>query len=65
MDSPKHKCTKIFVSYSHSDKKWLHRLKVHLRPLERDGLIECWDDTQIASGQKWRSEIDLMPKCFS
>jgi hypothetical protein len=58
MDSPKHKPTKIFVSYSHSDKEWLQRLKVHLRPLERDGLIECWDDTQITSGQKWGSEIE-------
>ena len=42
------KRTKIFISYSHSDEKWLRRLQVHLKPLERQGLIECWDDTRLA-----------------
>lgn len=51
------KRTSVFISYSHADSEWLARLRVHLRPLERDLAIEIWDDTRIASGSKWRSEI--------
>lgn len=49
--------TKVFVSYSHVDAEWLKRLQVHLKPLERQGLVERWDDTRIAAGQKWQTEI--------
>jgi serine/threonine protein kinase len=48
---------KVFVSYSHKDAKWLERLRVHLRPLERQGLIGLWDDTRIHPGTSWRNEI--------
>ena len=49
----------VFISYSHAekDKAWLERLRVHLRPLERDGLIEHFDDTNIKPGADWRAEI--------
>jgi hypothetical protein len=48
----------IFISYSHGpDEYWLERLKIHLRPLERDGDIEYWDDTKIRPGALWRDEI--------
>jgi ubiquinone/menaquinone biosynthesis C-methylase UbiE len=49
--------TKVFISYSHKDRPWLDRLQVFLRPLERDGLIERWDDTRIRAGDGWRDEI--------
>jgi hypothetical protein len=49
--------TKIFVSYSHRDTKWVDRLQVHLRPMERDGLIQRWDDRLIQPGRNWRDEI--------
>jgi len=49
--------TRVFISYSHKDTRWLERLKVHLKPYERDRLIDRWDDTRIASGQNWRKEI--------
>ncbi len=49
--------TKVFVSYSHLDQEWLKRLQVHLKPLERHGLVDRWDDTLIAAGQKWKGEI--------
>lgn len=51
--------TSVFISYSHADSQWLQRLKVHLRPLERDLEIDIWDDTKITSGSKWREEIDV------
>ena len=31
---------------------------MHLKPLEREGLIDLWDDTRIAAGSLWREQID-------
>lgn len=52
------KRTKIFVSYSHNDAEWKERIRVHLRPLERDYAIDIWDDTKIQAGSKWLDEIE-------
>ena len=49
--------TKVFVSYSHRDAEWLNRLRVHLRPLEREYEIDVWDDTKITPGSNWRQSI--------
>lgn len=49
--------TRVFISYSHKDRAWLERLKVFLRPLERQGLIDRWDDTRLVAGDDWRREI--------
>jgi hypothetical protein len=47
----------VFVSYSHSDHEALNRLKTFVRPLEREGLIDYWDDTHLAAGDDWQVEI--------
>ena len=47
----------VFISYSHKDRKWLDRLQTMLRPLVRNKLA-VWDDTKIAAGAKWKTEID-------
>lgn len=49
--------TKVFVSYSHADEKWLQMFQVHIAPLERSGIVLRWDDSKIAPGRKWREEI--------
>jgi hypothetical protein len=49
--------SRVFVSYSHADSEWLKRLRVHLKPLEREGLIDVWDDTRLRGGSRWRQEI--------
>lgn len=45
---------KVFICYSHKDVKWLEQLHVHLKLLERRGIIDLWDDTNIP----WREEIE-------
>jgi len=49
--------SRVFISYSHKDQKWLERLRVHLRPLVRDSDMEVWDDTRLQAGDAWRPEI--------
>ncbi|HEY7415586.1 MAG TPA: toll/interleukin-1 receptor domain-containing protein [Ktedonobacteraceae bacterium] len=48
---------KVFISYSHKDTRWLERLRVHLKPVEREGIIDLWDDTKIAAGILWKDAI--------
>jgi hypothetical protein len=47
----------IFISYSHRDRRWVDRLLVHLKPLERYGRFSIWDDSRIRLGTRWRAEI--------
>lgn len=49
--------TAVFICYSHSDAKWLEHLQPYFKPLERQGEISVWNDTQIQPGQKWKEEI--------
>jgi hypothetical protein len=44
--------TKVFVSYSHKDRAWLDRLGVFLKPLEREGKLDIWDDQRTIPGMK-------------
>jgi hypothetical protein len=49
---------RVFVSYSHVDSPFLKRLMVHLRPLEKEGLIDLWVDTRLKAGDKWKKAIE-------
>jgi len=49
----------VFISYSHKDTNYLDRLLVHLRPLEKQGLIDFWVDTKLKAGDKWKKQIEL------
>src|SRR5436190_21352889 len=50
--------TQIFISYSHEDQVWLDRVSVHLRPLERQHVIDVWSDRKILAGSRWKQEIE-------
>ena len=49
--------TRLFISYSQLDRFYVDRLLVHLRPLQRQGLVDIWDDSKIRTGYDWQSEI--------
>jgi len=49
---------KVFISYSHHDRAYLDRLLIHLKPLEKEGLIDLWIDTRLRPGDRWKKEIE-------
>ena len=49
--------TKVFISYSHKDARYLHQLVEHSAYYERNNLIEFWSDEKITAGAQWRDEI--------
>ena len=49
---------RVFVSYSHRDRRHLDRLHVHIKPLVRNGLIDLWDDTRLEAGSVSKREIE-------
>jgi hypothetical protein len=49
---------RVFVSYSHKDRKWLERLRTKLAPHLRVNQITVWEDTQISSGERWQQKIE-------
>jgi type I restriction enzyme M protein len=48
---------KVFIGYHQIDAQWLDRLKIHLKPVDRKGTIELWDETKIMAGARWKDEI--------
>lgn len=49
---------KIFFCYAHEDETLLNKLKSHLSPLKRNGLIDEWYDRDISAGSEWQQEIE-------
>lgn len=47
----------IFCCYARKDQQLLQQLKSHLMPLQREGLITIWADTDIDAGSEWKEEI--------
>ena len=47
----------VFVSYSHTDRKWLDRLSIFLKPYIKQGRLNVWNDPYIRVGKQWRREI--------
>ena len=39
--------TKVFISYSYDDEAWRRGMCTHLQVLEKQGLLQCCDDTYI------------------
>src|SRR6516164_5345067 len=48
---------KIFFCYAHEDEALLNKLKAHLKPLQRQELIDTWHDRDISAGAEWEAEI--------
>ncbi|HEY5326136.1 MAG TPA: toll/interleukin-1 receptor domain-containing protein [Mucilaginibacter sp.] len=46
---------KVFISYSHFDSEYLIDIQRHFKPFLSQ--IDCWDDSKIQPGQKWKDEI--------
>ena len=48
---------KIYISYSHKDAALLEELMLHLRLLERRGLVSLFYDREIRVGNEWGKEL--------
>lgn len=49
---------KVFCCYAREDEPLLDQLKRHLRPLQRQGMIDISHDRDISAGAEWEREID-------
>ena len=48
----------VFISYARADQEWLERLLDYLKPLKREADLEIWNDGRIATGSRWREQIE-------
>ncbi len=48
---------KVFISYAHKDEEYKNKLVTHLIPLEREGLIDSWNDRELKVGDNWDIQI--------
>jgi len=49
---------RLFISYSHKDENLRLELQTHLELLQRQGIIDAWDDRRIDAGEEWKKKID-------
>ena len=55
---------KIFISYSHKDKRFKDELVTMLAGLQRRKIVDAWQDRQIEPGDEWHKSInDAMSDC--
>ena len=48
---------KIFFCYAREDEILLDKLKIQLKPLLRQGVVDTWHDRDIEAGTEWEREI--------
>lgn len=51
------KMVKLFISYAHKDESYKDSLVEHLSGMQRNGIIDGWQDRQILPGEEWDDEI--------
>ncbi|HMN47361.1 MAG TPA: protein kinase [Povalibacter sp.] len=51
---PRERPTRLFVSYSHNDEKYLDELRKYLEVERR---LDLWSDERIEAGEDWREQI--------
>lgn len=51
------KRTRVFLSYAHADESWRKQVAQQLGVLEKQGLLDLWDDRKIGAGKDWYEEI--------
>ncbi|QIP14717.1 toll/interleukin-1 receptor domain-containing protein [Spirosoma aureum] len=52
MDKPR-----IFISYAHKNEDLKNEFRSMIRPLEREGHWQVWDDRWLLPGDNWNEEI--------
>jgi len=52
------KAIQTFCCYAHTDEQLLNKLKAHLKPQQREGLLQIWYDRDISAGTEWEQEIE-------
>lgn len=50
--------TKVFLSYSHKDTKWVERLREHFHAVDGDTGLDIFDDSLIAAGETWFERLE-------
>ncbi len=48
----------VIFCYAHKDERLLHKLKIQLKSLQREGLVDLWYDRDISTGKEWEHEIN-------
>jgi MinD-like ATPase involved in chromosome partitioning or flagellar assembly len=49
---------RIFLSFSHADRRWVDRFLVHIKPLTTSRNIAVWSDRDVGVGESWREKIN-------
>lgn len=49
---------KVFISYSHKDKRWLEKLRTLLVPSVESKTMFLWDDSMIKPGEDWKKKVE-------
>jgi hypothetical protein len=55
---PDRERNRIFVSYSHEDRRRFDEFMTMMDPVISQDLIDIWSDTRIRPGQRWMQEIE-------